>query len=420
MRSFSDPGNGCASGRYILNKIGIIVSVLASAALSSTAWGEAKYGPGTSATEIRIGNTVPYSGPASAVGAIGKTLDGYFAMVNENGGVNGRKIKFISLDDAYSPPKAVEQTRKLVESEEVSFLLANTATANITATQKYLTMKKVPTLFVVSSASKWNDPEHFPWTMALPWQPPYGDEAKIYLNYLRSRKPDARIAILYQNDDAGKEYLKATRDALGADADKIIAGVMSFEVADPTIDSQILTLRATGADALMIYGVTPKACSQTLRKLHEIDWRPMRFIASSCSNPDAVLKPAGLDASDGAVTVLAFKFPVAGEADDAAVSEYKNFMSKYVRGANPYDTFNIYAYSLGQAIIGVLQRAGDDLTRENIMHTAATMHDVKLPLLLPGITLSTSPTDYRPLRDGYMAEFKNGRWNVFGAAIRSK
>ncbi|MCP3446051.1 ABC transporter substrate-binding protein [Bradyrhizobium sp. CCGUVB14] len=403
-----------------MKKIGLIAGVLASTALFSSAWGQAKYGPGTSATEIRIGNTVPYSGPASAVGAIGKALDGYFAMVNESGGVNGRKIKFISLDDAYSPAKAVEQTRRLVESDDVSFMLANTATANISATQKYLTIKKVPTLFVVSSASKWNDPEHFPWTMALPWQPPYGDEAKIYLDYLRSKKPAARIAILYQNDDAGKEYLKATRESLGTAADDVIAGAASFEVLDPTVDSQILTLRATGADALMIYGVTPKACSQALRKLHEINWQPIRFIASSCANPDAVLKPAGLDAADGIMTIMAFKFPVAGEADDAAVSEYKKFMNKYVPGANPYDTFNVYAYSLGQVTIDLLQRAGDDLTRENIMHTAATMHDVKLPLLLPGISLNTTATDYRPLRDGYMAEFKNGRWNVSGTLIRSK
>ena len=374
-------------------------------------------GPGVTATEIRIGNTMPYSGPASALGNTGKVISAYFRMINDGGGVNGRKIDLRSMDDAFSPPKTVEQTRKLVEDDQVAFMFATMGTAPSSAIQRYLSGKGVPLIFLISSAGKWNDPKNFPLTMAFPWQPPYSTEGRIYLDHMRKNNPDARVAVLYQNDDSGKEYMRGLREALGADADRVIAAAMPFEVTDPTVDSQVLALAATKADAFMILGVTPRACSQAIRKAWEIGWRPMRFLASSCINPDQILKPAGLEKADGIITMLAFKTVGADQQGDSGVSEYLAFMTKYAPGIDPTDFYAVYGYTVAGAMNEVLKAAGDNLSRQNIMKQAATMKGVALPMLLDGITLNTTPDDYRPLRSGYLARFTNGQWKPFGPLL---
>ncbi|GGC89156.1 ABC transporter substrate-binding protein [Chelatococcus reniformis] len=389
-------------------------------AVASPASAEKAAGPGVSDSEIKIGNTMPYSGPASSLGAVGRVAGAYFRMINEQGGINGRKLTLLSLDDGFAPPKTVEQTRKLVESDGVAFMFATMGTAPSSAIAKYLNGAKVPQIFLISSASKWNDPKNQPWSIAFPWQPPYANEAAIYLSYIRKQKPDARIALLYQNDDAGKEYLKGTRDALGADADKVIAAALPFEVADPTVDSQILALAATKADALMIYGVTPRACSQAIRKTAEIGWTAVRFLAGGCANPETVLKPAGLENAAGLISVIAFKPITAGPQTDPAIIAYLDFMKKYSPELDPLNSNGSYAYTIAGALTKVLQQAGSDLTRENIMRQAANLKDVELPLLLPGIRLNTSPDDFRPLRDGYLAQFKGGEWVAFGDLIKGQ
>lgn len=384
----------------------------------TTLAGSGKFtGPGVTATEIRIGNTMPYSGPASALGNTGKVISAYFRMINDGGGVNGRKIDLRSMDDAFSPPKTVEQTRKLVEDDQVAFMFATMGTAPSSAIQRYLSGKGVPLIFLISSAGKWNDSKNFPLTMAFPWQPPYSTEGRIYLDHMRKNNPDARVAVLYQNDDSGKEYMRGLREALGADADRVIAAAMPFEVTDPTVDSQVLALAATKADAFMILGVTPRACSQAIRKAWEIGWRPMRFLASSCINPDQILKPAGLEKADGIITMLAFKTVGADQQGDSGVSEYLAFMKKYAPGIDPTDFYAVYGYTVAGAMNEVLKAAGDNLSRENIMKQAATMKGVALPMLLDGITLNTTPDDYRPLRSGYLARFTNGQWKPFGPLL---
>jgi len=394
---------------------GFAVSFLFS---GTTLAGSGKFtGPGVTETEIRIGNTMPYSGPASALGNTGKVISAYFRMINDAGGINGRKIDLRSMDDAFSPPKTVEQTRKLVEDDQVAFMFATMGTAPSSAIQRYLSGKGVPLIFLISSAGKWNDPKNFPLTMAFPWQPPYSTEGRIYLDHIRKNNPDARVAVLYQNDDSGKEYMRGLREALGADADRVIAAAMPFEVTDPTVDSQVLALAATKADAFMILGVTPRACSQAIRKAWEIGWRPMRFLASSCINPDQILKPAGLEKAEGIITMLAFKTVGADQQGDSGVSEYLAFMKKYAPGIDPTDFYAVYGYTVAGAMNEVLKAAGDNLSRENIMKQAATMKGVALPMLLDGITLNTTPDDYRPLRSGYLARFTNGQWKPFGPLL---
>lgn len=395
-------------------------ALLAALCLPIAAQAEKTQTPGVTDKEIRIGNTMPYSGPASALGNTGKVISGYFKMVNDAGGVNGRKIDFLSLDDAFSPPKTVEQTRKLVEDDQVALMFATMGTAPSSAIQRYLTTKGVPLIFLISSAAKWNDPKNFPLTMAFPWQPPYSTEGRIYLDYMRKNNPAGRIAVLYQNDDSGKEYIRGLRETLGADADKVIAAAMPFEVTEPTVDSQVLALAATKADAFMILGVTPRACSQAIRKAWEIGWRPMRFLASSCINPDQILKPAGLDKAEGLITMLAFKTVSADSEKDAGVSDYLAFMKKYAPGIDTTDFYAVYGYTIAGAMTRVLQAAGNNLSRDNIMKQAATMKGVSLPMLLDGITLNTTPEDYRPLRSGYLARFSNGQWKPFGSLLPEK
>ncbi|GAA0000417.1 ABC transporter substrate-binding protein [Bradyrhizobium diazoefficiens] len=305
-----------------------LAAALAAACLSTPASAQKSYGPGVSDTEIKIGNTMPYSGPASPLSITGKVIAAYFDEVNEKGGVNGRKLNLISLDDAFSPPKTMEAARRLVESDGVAFIFATMGTAPSSAIAKYLNSNKVPQLFLISSASKWNDPVNMPWSMALPWAPNYTSEAAIDVAYARAKNPNARFAVLYQNDDAGKEYLRGVKEALGADADKAIAMASSFEVADPTVDSQVLTLANTKADVFLIYSVTPRACAQAVRKAHEVGWQPQRFIASGCANKATVMVPAGLDAGKGVLSLGSLKPFVEAPKDDPAMTAYIDFMKK--------------------------------------------------------------------------------------------
>src|SRR5260370_27185579 len=364
--------------------------------------------PGITDTEIKFGNIMPYSGPASALSVTGKACAGYCDLVDEKGGVNGRKLNMLSLDDGFSPRKTVEATRRLVENDGVAFMFGTMGTAPSSATAKYLNGAKVPHLFLISSASKWNEPATQPWLMALPWAPNSVEEAGIQVRSARAKTPRARFAILYQNDDAGKDYLRGVRQALGADADKAIAMATSFEVADPTVDSQILTLANTKADVFLIYSVTPRACAQAVRKAYETGWRPMRFIASGCANKDTVMVPAGLEAASGIMSVVALK-PYTPDSKDAGILAYADFMQAHVPNVDPANFAAGYGYMVAQALVVVLEQCKNDLSRANIMAQAANLKHVSLSLLLPGITLNTSPTDYRPIKDGYMVEFRDSQ-----------
>jgi ABC-type branched-subunit amino acid transport system substrate-binding protein len=368
--------------------------------------------PGVTKTEIKIGNTVPYSGPVSSKGATGKVIEEYFAMINEKGGVNGRKLKLYSLDDAFSPPKTVEAVRRLVEGEEVAFMFAMFGTAQNVATTKYLNGKKVPQLFLVSSSVQWDDPKGKPWSLALPWAPPLYAEAGIDVAYARKKNPNARFAVLYQNDDAGREYLKGVRDALGPDADRLLASSQSFNVTDPTIDSQIAILADSKADVFLIYSLTSRACAQAISKANNLGWKPLRFVASSCANTQEVMEPAGLDVSTGVLALGSVKPWDPNPKNDPAMAEYNRFMKERLPNIDPSNLTTTYAYLLTQALVDVLERCKDDLSRENIMKVATTMKDVSLPMMLPGINLSTTPDDYRPVKSGYMFEFNGKGWTI--------
>ena len=394
----------------LLFVLGLIACVTSSAALA-----EKKYGPGVTDTEIKIGSTNPYSGPASAYGTIGRAESAYFKMINDQGGINGRKINFISLDDAYSPPKTVEQVRRLVEQEEVLFIFQSLGTPSNTAIQKYMNAKKVPQLFVATGATKWGDPQNFPWTMG--WQPNYQTEAHLYAKYLLQNKPGARIAVLYQNDDYGKDYLKGFHEGLGKLAEKLIAREVSYEVTDPTVDSQIVTLQASGADTLFIIA-TPKFAAQAIRKTYDVGWRPLTFLNNVSTSIAAVLEPAGLEKSVGLVTVLYFKDPNDPQwANDPAMKEWQGWMKKYYPDGNVSDGLNVYGYLAAQTLIQTLKQCGDDLTRENVMRQAADMKDLALPMLLPGIKVNTSPTDFYPVDQIQLARFDGKRWVLFGEVL---
>jgi ABC-type branched-subunit amino acid transport system substrate-binding protein len=402
------------------NRSGFLIGILLGVVLlTNPVAAQQKYGPGVSDTEIKIGNTMPYSGPASALSTVGKVIAAYFTMINEKGGVNGRKLTLFSRDDGFSPPKTLEQTRQLVERDQVAFMFATMGTAPNSAIQRYLNENHVPQLFLISSASKWNDPKNFPWSMAFPWQPPYAAEARIYLRYVRMHAPQAKIAILYENDDAGKEYVKATREVLGTYADAMIANALPFEVADPTVDSQIVSLGATKADAFMLYSVTPRACSQAIRKVYELGWQPtLRFITGGCTNIEAILKPAGLEKAKGYISTFALTPISGGQQTNPAIIEYEEFLKKYAPGVELNNLYAAYAYTVAGALIELLKQCGDDLTRENIMRQAANLKDIKLPLLLSGITLNTSPDNYRTLAEGYLASFDGEKWVIFGDLVR--
>jgi len=363
---------------------------------------------------IKIGNTMPYSGPASAYGVIGKTESAYFNMINDTGGINGRKIDFISYDDANSPPKTVEQVRKLVEGDEVLFMFNPLGTSPNGAIQKYLNAKKVPQLFVASGATKWGDPQRFPWTMGF--QPNYQSEGRIFASYILSNHPNAKIAILYQNDDFGKDEIKGLRDGLGSKADMIVA-TASIEITDPTIDSQVVTLKNSGAD-IMITLAAPKAASQSIRKLAELGWKPIHLIANVASSVASVLRPAGLENSQGLISTAYLKDPSdPSMKDDPAVKKWLSFMEKYYADGDRSNTNIVFGYVLSQAVVQVLRQCGNNLSRENIMKQAANLKDVSLDMLLPGISVNTASDDYFPIEQMQLMRFQGTSWRLEGSVV---
>jgi len=375
---------------------------------TASAWGQKKYGPGVTDTEIKIGQTFPYSGPASLYSTIAKTEAAYFAKINAEGGIRGRKINFISLDDGYSPPKTVEQTRKLVEQEEVLLIFGSLGTATNTAIHKYMNAKKVPHIMLATAALKWDDPANYAWSMAL--VPNQRADVPAFVRHVSKVKPDAKVALLYQNDDFGRDYVRMLRKELGERASKVIVAEASYEVTDATVDSQLIELKNSGAEVLFSF-TTPKFAAMSIRKVYDLGWRPLHFVPTNASSVEAVLKPAGLDKAVGLMTAAFVKDP--SEADwknDPATKDYLAFMQRYYPEADPLDTQNVVGYISAEALVQVLKQSADDLTRENVMHQAANLRDVELPMLLPGIKLNTSPTDYTPIKQMHLRRFDGKTW----------
>ena len=391
---------------------------LAAALSASSAYAQKKYDTGASDTEIKIGQTVPFSGPASAYASIGKTQAAYFKMINDQGGINGRKINLIQYDDAYSPPKAVEQVRKLVESDEVLLTFQIVGTPSNAAAQKYLNAKKVPQLFAATGASKFTDPKNFPWTMG--YNPNYFVEGRIYGQYILKEYPNAKIGILYQNDDLGKDYLNGIKAGLDDKAASMIVAEASYEVTDPTVDSQILKLKAAGAD-LFFSASTPKFAAQAIKKNFELGWHPVHIVDINATSVGAVMQPAGLEASKGVISVNYGKDPLDPTwKDDPGMKKYFEFMAKYYPEGDKNSNFNTYGYSTAQLLVQVLQQSGDNLTRENVMKQAASLKDVVGDLALPGMKINTSPTDYRVNKQLQMMRFNGERWELFGPILEDK
>ena len=380
-----------------------------------TALAQKKYDTGASDTEIKIGNIMPYSGPASAYGVIGKTEEAYFKMINDKGGINGRKITFVTYDDGYSPPKAVEQVRKLVESDEVLAVFNPLGTASNSAIQKYLNAKKVPQLFVATGATKWNDPKNYPWTMG--WQPSYQSEAQIYAKWLMKEKPDAKIAILYQNDDFGKDYLKGIKDGLGAKATSMIIMEESYEVSEPSIDGHIVKIKAANPDTLLIFA-TPKFGAQTIKKTAELSWKPLQIITNVSISIGSVMRPAGLENAQGVLSATYYKDGTDPQWNsDPGMKKWSDFVDKYMPGADKTDTSVVYGYGAAQTLARVLEMCGDDLTRANVMKQAASLKDFVPDTLLPGVKIDTSATDFAPISQLQMQRFKGEKWELFGEII---
>jgi branched-chain amino acid transport system substrate-binding protein len=385
------------------------------AATSSGASAQKKYDIGATDTEIKIGNIMPYSGPASAYGVIGKTEEAYFKKINAEGGINGRKINFISYDDAYSPPKTVEQARKLVESDEVLFIFNSLGTPPNSAIQKYMNMKKVPQLFVATGATKWNDPKEFPWTMG--WQPNYQSESRIYAKYILKNMPNAKIAVLYQNDDYGKDYLKGLKDGLGAKAASMIVAEESYETTEPTIDSHIVKLKSTGADVFFNV-TTPKFAAQAIKKNAEVEWKPLHFLNNVSSSIGSVIKPAGTEYAQGIISSNYLKDTSDPQwKNDAGMKAFDEFLAKYFPEGNRVDASVMYAYTVSQGLVYVLKNCGDDLTRENIMKQAASINGLELGGLLPGVKVNTSATDFAPISQLQLMKFNGEKWDLFGDII---
>jgi branched-chain amino acid transport system substrate-binding protein len=385
------------------------------AASASGALAQKKYDTGATDTEIKIGNIMPYSGPASAYGVIGKTEAAYFKKINDAGGINGRKINFISYDDGYSPPKTVEQARKLVESDEVLFIFNSLGTPPNSAIHKYMNSKKVPQLFVATGATKWNDPKDFPWTMG--WQPNYQSESRIYAKYLLKEKPTAKIAVLYQNDDYGKDYLKGLKDGLGAKAASMIVAEESFETTEPTVDSHIVRLKSTGADVFVNIS-TPKFAAQAIKKIAEIGWKPLHFLNNVSASVGSVIKPAGFENAQDIISAAYLKDVSDPQWDnDAGMKEFLNFLAKDFPDGNKLDGSVMVGYGVAQTMVQVLKQCGDNLTRENIMKQAASLKDFRTEVLLPGIKINTSPTDFAPISQLQLMKFKGDRWVLFGDII---
>ena len=393
-------------------KFALIPLVLAAAALTSgAAMAQKRYDVGANDKEITLGHINPYSGPASASGAIGKSIGAYFDKINAEGGINGRKIKFITLDDGYNPAKTVEQTRKLVEQDEVLLVFQTLGTPPNSAIHKYMNEKKVPQLFVATGATKWGDPKNFPWTMG--WQPNYQSEAKIYAANLLENKPNAKVAILYQNDDYGKDYLKGFEDGLGAKAASMIVSRLSYEVTDATVDSQMVSLKASGADTFFNI-TTPKFAAQAIKKAAELGWKPLHYLNSVSSAVGSVLVPAGIEASMGLITAGYIKDPTDPQFQKGKEwDDWLAYMKKYHPSGDLKDNFNVYGYTVAQTMVQVLKQAGDNLTRANIMKEAANL-DLVLPMLLPGVNVKTGPDDFYPIEREQLMRFDGKTWQLFG------
>lgn len=400
------------------NLLRVVLPAIFICAASGSVSAEKQYGPGASDTHITLGQTMPYSGPASAYGTIGKTELAYFKMLNERGGINGRKINLISLDDGYSPAKAVEQVRRLVEEEQVLALFQTLGTASNSAIHKYVNARKVPHIFVSSGAAKWNDPKNFPWTIGYNLN--YQMEARIVARHLLKARPNAKVAVLYQNDDLGKDYFKGFKDALGEKAKTMIVAEATYEVTDPTVDSQIIQLKSSGADTF--YNITiPKFAAQGIRKAYDIDWKPLHLLAGVSALRTLVLEPAGLEKSKGIVSVSYLKtLDEPGVETDPAAREYFDFMKKYAPDAKAADVANIYAYNAAILMARVLEQCGDELTPENVMKQAANLREVKLPLSRDGITINTSADDYSVYSQGQLIQFDGERWVSIGEVLGAK
>jgi branched-chain amino acid transport system substrate-binding protein len=391
----------------------LIAAVAVCAALAGPAMAQKAYDQGASDTEIRIGNIMPYSGPASAYGTIGKTLAAYFNKVNAEGGINGRKITFVTYDDGYAPPKTVEQARRLVENDDVLLILNSLGTAHNTAIQKYMNGKKVPQLFVATGATKFGDPKNFPWTMG--WQPNYQSEGRIFAQYILQNYPQGKIGILFQNDDYGKDYVKGLKDGLAGKM--TIVAEMPYEATDPTVDSQMVTLKASGAD--IFYNVTtPKFAAQAIKKAAEIGWKPVHLLNSVSASVGAVIRPAGLENANGILTALYGKDPTDPVwNDDPGRKEWAAFMDKYYPEGDKSSSFTVYGYSIARTMVQVLQQCGDNLTRANVMKQAANLKDFETGMALPGIKINTSPTDFYPIEQMQMGRFNGESFQPFGPVL---
>jgi branched-chain amino acid transport system substrate-binding protein len=384
-------------------------------AIAAPAHAQKKYDPGASDTEIKLGQTMPYSGPASAYGSLGRTMVAYFRMINDQGGVNGRRINLISLDDGYSPAKTLEATRRLVEQDEVLLITGSVGTPTNSAIHTYMNQKKVPHIFINTGAGKWNDPKNFPWTMG--WAPTYPLEGRVFVEHILRTKPNAKIGILFQNDDFGKDYVRGVRERLGDKGKSMIVAEVSYEVTDPTVDTQVLTLKASGADVL-INAASPKFAAQAIRRVAESGWKPVQYITTVSTTIGSVLQPAGLDRSTGLITTQYMKDPTDKQWDaDPAIVNYKAFMRKYCTNCDVADPLNLQAYAVAQTMAHVLRTAGDNLTRENILRIASNLKDVKVDGPLPGLLLSTQPSDYGPLSTVVMSRFDGQKWVNFGEPI---
>jgi ABC-type branched-subunit amino acid transport system substrate-binding protein len=383
--------------------------------LASTACAQKKYDPGASDTEIKIGQTMPYSGPASAYGTIGRAHAAYFKKINEEGGINGRKITFVSLDDGYAPPKTVEMVRRLVEQDEVLVLFGMLGTPTNSAVHKYLNAQHIPQLLINAGASKFSDPRNFPWTLA--YTATYSVEAQIYARHIIATKPDAKIAVLYQNDDSGKDYLSGLKEGLGARSPQIVAEA-SYEISDPTVDSQIVALKGSGADVL-VNASTPKFAAMAIRRVYDIGWRPVHYVVAVGAYIQSVLVPAGVEKSIGVITATSGKDPVDPQWDnDPGMNTYRAFMKKYYPDGDPNDILNTGAYNGAMLLVQVLRECGDDLTRENVMRHATHIKEMRLPLSIPGTVLSTAPDDYRLIKTLQMRRFDGQRYVPISDLIR--
>jgi branched-chain amino acid transport system substrate-binding protein len=416
------------TGGYMSKRNGFVLAALTGALLvagcakkktdgstSSGAADKESGTPGVTATEIKIGQCMPYSGPASSYGAIGRGDVAYFKMINDKGGINGRKINLISLDDGYNPAKAVEQTRKLVENEGVAFVFNSVGTANNTAVQSYLNQKKVPQLFVASGADKWGDPAKNPWTIG--WQPSYRTESRIYARYVMKEKPAAKLCVLYQNDDFGKDYLIGLREGFGDQYDKFVIKTVSYEVTDPTVDSQVVSLQAAGCDVL-VTAATPKFAAGAIRKVFDIGWKPLHLLSNVAVSLIAVLKPAGVDKSTGIISGLYLKDPSDPTMkDDPGMNAYRAFMKQYLPDLDPTDGNTVYAYSASATLAKVLTACGNDLSRENIMKQAASLSKLVVPLVVPGIEINTSATNFHPLSQIQLGRFNGTNFDRFGEVL---